>query len=114
MVSCAITSSNGFRLTGDRACQELTRLGRIGWTFVLPPVPIAQSEPTARTIFYPRRLSITGPEQIRSWPPLHKQVYGLADGTRSIMDIADQLSVPPKLIEEALRDLRSVCAIVIE
>jgi hypothetical protein len=45
---------------------------------------------------------------MRSWPPMHKQVYGLADGTKSVAELAEQLSTTPKVIEGILRDLRSI------
>ncbi len=114
IISCSIAGSGGFTLTGNRAYQELTHSGRIRWTFVPPPSPITQPGLTTQTISCPRRIAVMRQEQMHSWPLMHKQVYGLADGTRSVADIAELLSATPKAIEEILRDLRSICVIAIE
>jgi predicted transcriptional regulator len=52
--------------------------------------------------------------QMRSWSPIHKLVYGLADGTRSVAEIAEQLSATLKTIEEVLRDLQSIGVIMMQ
>src|SRR5947209_344545 len=88
MVSCSITSSHGLLLTGDKAYQELTREGRIRWTFVSPSPLATQTGPAVRAleknmILRPRRIVAVEQLQMRSWSPIHKLVYGLADGTRS-------------------------------
>jgi hypothetical protein len=119
MVSCSISSNRGRLLTGDKAYQELTRLGRIHWTFVplLPSVTRPELSPRAlekNVISRPRRIVVVGQWQIRSWPPMHKLVYELADGTRSVAEMAELLSATPKAIEEILRDLRSIQIITME
>src|SRR5690348_13275395 len=48
IVSCSITTSRGPLLTGDRAYQELTRLGRLRWTFVPSGPAVTQPGPTTR------------------------------------------------------------------
>ena len=119
IVSCSIVSNRGLLLTGDKAYQELTRLGRIRWTFASPSPLSTQTGPAVRSleknmILRPRRMVAVEQLQMRSWPHMHKLVYGLADGTRSVAEIAEQLSITPKTIEEILRDFRSINVITME
>jgi hypothetical protein len=119
IVSCSIISNRRQLLTGDKAYQELTRLGQLDWNFVPQLPPAVSSEPAAlpaekKIIAYPRRIAIVDQWQMRSWHLMHKQVYGLADGKRSVAEIADLLSTTPETIEAILRDLRSVRVIALE
>jgi hypothetical protein len=120
IVSCSIVSNRGLLITGDKAYQELTRLGRIGWTFVPPSSsPIKQAMPDLHPleeegVLRPRRVAEVGQWQMRTWPHLHKLVYGLADGTKSVVEIAMQLSTQPEAINEVLRDLISINVITME
>ena len=118
MVSCSIASSQHL-LTGDKAYKELTRLGRIHWTFVPSSPPVTQPrlpshslEKKARS--RPRRIVEVEPWQMRSWPRQHKLVYELTDGTRNVQEIAKLLSTTPKEIEEILIDLQRILVIQIE
>lgn len=119
MVSCSITSSRGPLLTGDKAYQELTRQGRIRWTFVSSSPLATQTGPAVRAleknmILRPRRVVAVEQLQMRTWSPMHKLVYGLADGTRSVAEIAEQLSATPRTIEEVLYSLQSIGVIMMQ
>jgi DNA-binding transcriptional regulator YhcF (GntR family) len=118
MVSCSITSSRGLLLTGDKAYQELIRQGRIHWTFVSSSPLVTQTSPVRalekNTVSRPHRTITVGQMQMRSWPYMHKLVYGLVDGTKSVAEIAEQLSATPRTIEEVLRDLQSIGVIMMQ
>jgi hypothetical protein len=105
-------------LTGKEAEQALVRLGQLRWTFTqqeviaLPAAPVLV--PTVDS-FYPRRTGrVLEQGQMRSWPGLHRLVFALADGTKSVMKIAEALSTPPDLVDRALRDLQSIGVIAME
>lgn len=119
IVSCSIASSRGLLLTGDKAYQELTRLGRLHWTFVLQSLPVTQPGLAThavekKAISRPRRIVVVEPWQMRLWQRMHKLVYGLADGKRNVTEIAALLSTTPEAIEEVLRDLQSIRVIAME
>ncbi len=113
IVSCSITSRHGILITGDKAYRELTRLERIKWTFAPPSPPakqlsIAMDALGNNVIVRPYHLVAVETQQMRSWPQMHKLVYGCIDGTRSVVEIAELLSTTPKNVEDVLRDLRSI------
>lgn len=117
--SCAIISKRGSLLTGDEAYQKLVHLGRIRWTFVPQQSSVQPSESANRAsekavVSHPYRVGVIEQEQIRSWRLMYKMVYGLADGTRNIEEIAALLSTTPEAIEEVLRDLQSMRVIAME
>jgi len=119
MVSCTIKSSRGVLLTGDKAYQELTRLGRLHWTFVPSVSPVGRpgfaSQTMGRhTVPRPRRTMVVEQWQMQSWQRLHTLVYGLVDGTRSTAEIANVLMVPSETIESILRDLQAMQVIILE
>jgi len=119
IVSSSIVGSSGSLLTGERAYQELTHLGRLRWTFVPQSPSVTQPEPAHRTlvkraISRPRRVVVVEQSQMRPWQRMHKLVYALVDGTRSVEEIAKLLSTTPETIEEILSDLRSIRVIVME
>ena len=116
VVSSTIVGSSGRRLTGKDADKELSRLGRIRWTFtpqqeVVTPQPappvITPAVPTDIS-FLPRRSVQLEQWQMRSWPRMHRAVFALADGTKSVMKIAEILSAPPDQVVKTLRDLQSI------
>jgi hypothetical protein len=117
IVSCSIASDRGFLLTGDKAYQVLTRLGRLRWIFVTRAPPVTRPGLATRSleknvISRPRRIVAAEQWQMHLWQRMHRLVYGLADGTKSVAEIAVLLSTNTEIIEEILRDLRSIGAIV--
>lgn len=121
IVSSAIIARSGFLLTGEKAYQELTRVGRLSWTFIpqsslgIRPELVSQAlamqhPPSPR----PRRLVVLEPQQMRPWQRTHKLVYGLVDGKRSVAEIAKLLSTTPEAIEEVLSDLRAIRVVAME
>jgi hypothetical protein len=115
--SCAIVGSSGRYLTGKEAVRELTRLGRLNWTFTpreeqevveSSPVSSASIKAVKEGNFLPRRTLYLEPVQMRNWPRLHRAVFALADGTKSAVKMAEVLSVPPDVVERALKELQSI------
>jgi hypothetical protein len=131
LVSCAVIGKSGRRLTGKEAARGLSRLGRLRWTFTpQQEVPATESLPatTAQTapmmsfspimgevMVYPRRYIVyLDQQQMRSWSRMHRAVFSLADGTKSVVKIAEMLSTSPALVEKALRELQSIGVIILE
>ena len=113
-VSYFITGSDGHRLAVKEPAQHLARLGHLQWTFT------AQDESRARTSIsaapsavssFPQRTVSLNPGQMRSWTRLHRMVYALADGTKSVERIAAMLSTTPDQVEKALIDLQAIGAV---
>jgi hypothetical protein len=119
IVSCSIISNRSIFLTGDKAYQELIRMGPVRWTFV-PQSPTtllagSASRPVEkREAAPPRRIGTVEQWQMRSWKRMHKLVYGLADGMRRVEEIAELLSTTPEAIKEVLHDLQSMHVITME
>jgi hypothetical protein len=116
VVSCLLVGSSGNRLTEKESRKRVERMGRLKWTFTpqeeiiqlpdpVPPVP-------AEIPVFPRRVISLDQGHTQSWPRLHRMVYALADGTRSVTKIAEVLSVAPEHVESALRDLQAINVIV--
>jgi hypothetical protein len=120
IVSSAIVGQSGSLLTGERAYQELTRLGRLRWTFTSQLSPIIQPEPVPHVLekhaisLRPRRIVVVEQQEMRPWQRMHRLVYALVDGRRSVADIAKLLSMTPETIEDVLSYLRSIRVIVME
>jgi hypothetical protein len=119
VISCSITGSQGLLLTGAKAYQELTRQGRLDWTFVPQTQPLTAPAPitdplTRNTISRPRRTTALTQWQMRPWHDMYKHVYSLADGKRSVTEIAVLLSTTPEAIQEVLHDLQSIGVVAIE
>ena len=118
IASCTVVGNSGRYLTGTEASQGLARLGRIRWTFTpqqgggtsATPVIPTQKEVSP----YPRRSAYLDQEQMRSWPRLHRSVFALADGSKSIIKIAEVLVVPPEIVNKVLQDLQSIGVITID
>ncbi len=119
IASCTIVGNSGRRLTGREAAQALARLGRLRWTFT--PQQDTASQPAVSVPVpgdfssFPRRYVVyLDQQQMRNWSRMHRAVFALADGTKSVVKIAEILSTSPDLVEKALRDLQSIGVIVIE
>jgi hypothetical protein len=120
IASCAIVGVSGRRLIGKDATHELARLGRIRWTFTAQQEATTPSQATSSgplpgvPATFPRQYTYLSQAQMRTWPRLHRAVFALADGTKSIIKIAEILSVPPDLVEKTLRELQSIGVIIME
>jgi hypothetical protein len=119
IASCAIVGNSGRRLAGKEAAQGLARLGRLRWTFTPQQDTAAQpavSVPVPGDLSaFPRRYVVyLDQQQMRNWSRMHRAVFALADGTKSVMKIAEILSTSPDLVEKVLRDLQSIGVITIE
>lgn len=120
ITSSSIVGKSGSLLTGARAYQELTRVGRLNWTFTPQSPTITQSEPAPPIALAkqpprrPRRTVVVGQQEMRPWQRIHKLVYGLVDGRRDVEEIAKLLSTSPEVIEDILSDLQSIRVIVME
>jgi hypothetical protein len=112
IISCTITGkkSRGY-LTGEKAIRELYGIGQVSWTFT------PQREIVGRTtsstfepgeIFFSRRIQRLEPEHMMNLSRLHRAVFGLVDGTKSAIKIAEILSTSPDLVLRALNDLQSL------
>lgn len=111
VVSCSITGSSGRRLTDKDSAKKIARLGRLKWTFT-PQEGVTLSSksgplPELAPLF-PQRTVHLEQWQLQSWPRMHRLVFALVDGTRSIDKIADVLSVSSDQVDKALRDLQSI------
>jgi hypothetical protein len=113
VISCSIVGKSGKRLPEKESIKKIDRLGRLQWTFT----PHEESAPLLETAplfvpeeipVFPRRVAYLEQWQMQSWPRLHRMIFALSDGTRSVAKIAEVLSVPPEQIESALRDLQSI------
>jgi hypothetical protein len=118
IVSCTIAGASGRRLTGEKAIQELFRLGQLSWTFTPRQESITQPTLPAlvpgESIPFPRRIVLLERWQMSNLPRLHRTVFALADGTKSATKIAEILSTSPDLVEKALHDMQSMGIIAME
>jgi hypothetical protein len=121
IVSCFFVSRSGRRIKDEEAPQKLTRLGKLDWTFVpqedarteaLPITPFTLPElaqtPSREHAGFPQRLRHLKQREMVGWSRLHRMVFALADGTRSIEKIADMLSTSPENVRSVLRDLQFI------
>lgn len=117
IVSCTIVGTSGRRLTGERAIQELFRLGQLSWTFT--PQQESSTQPALPAVapgeipIFPQRIVHLERWQMSSLPRLHRTVFALADGTKSATKIAEILSTSPDLVDKALNDMQSMGIIAI-
>jgi len=111
IVSCSIVTDSGQRLPEKESIKKISRLGPLFWTFVPQAVAASPAPPThvrKEEIFFPQHIAQVEQGQIRTWSRIHRMVFALADGTRSVAKIAEILSVAPDLVDRALRDLQSI------
>jgi biotin operon repressor len=115
VISCSIIGNSGRHLTGKEATRELSRVGRLNWTFTPQEQIVTQPAPPILTeSFFPVRTVHLEQWQMRDWPRIHRMVFALADGTKSIAKIAEVLSVSQYFVEKTLRDLQSIGVIAME
>ena len=117
VVSCTIVSERGQRLSERESLKRVSRLGALLWVFVPQtnaPQPASPAFVPKELSPFPQRTFQVTQEQLRSWSRLHRGIFALADGTRSVTKIAEMLSVPPELVDRALRDLQSIGVITME
>ena len=119
VVSCFIIGNiSGHRLSESESAKRIARFGRLKWTFtqeendtslmiMSPLIPV--EVPT-----YPRRVVNLEQSQMQTWSRMHRKVFALADGTRSVTKIVGILSTSPDIVEQVLRDLQSIGVIVME
>jgi hypothetical protein len=116
ITSCSIVGRSGRRLPEKEALKKVARMGQLQWDFKpqeeIPGLSDAFFTPQEERAVFPRRIIYLDQAQIQSWPRLHRMVFALCDGTRSITKIAEMLSAVPEQVESALRDLQSIAAIV--
>jgi len=115
MVSCSIITEGGQRLSEKESLRKVSRMGSLLWTFVpliAAAEPVSQPVPLTGSISVPQRVVRVEQWQMLSWPRLHRGIFALADGTRSVAKIAEMLSTPPEFVEQALSDLQGLGVIV--
>ncbi len=116
IISCTIIGNSGRYLIGEKAIQELFRLGQLNWTFTSEQKAAVQ--PTASSAFEPgefffsRRIARLEPWQMSNLSRLHRAVFALVDGTKNAAKIAGMLSTSPDLVNKALNDLQSLGIII--
>ena len=116
VISCLIFDKNGHKLYDDaRAQRRLLKLGILDWHLVsstesrtTSPVPLS----TAPEAIAARRVRDLIPQrlpgyqtQMSTWSILERSVFSLADGTRTIEQIAMLLSRPIQTIVEVIYKL---------
>src|SRR5689334_20578708 len=139
VLSCLILNRKGQKLYHDMEAQFIiSRLGELEWQLISSSSPAAAPKtvkppgPPPATVKPPGPLSIGPPQrpvpvsmaalsrprrraqaqsQISNWPALQRSVYLLADGARTIEQIAKLLSRHPDVIGQAVRDLQAFGAI---
>jgi hypothetical protein len=119
IVSCTIVGGSNRRLTGKKAADALSRLGRLYWTFTSPEEaapPVREPSPVLQPVALasiPWRTSFLEPQQMHSWSRMHRAAFALADGTRNVAKIAEMLSTSPDVISKILQDLQSLGVIAV-
>lgn len=115
-----ILHRNGKKLyDGTEAQYLLSRMGILEWQLVEIPASSAPLQtgitmpalPAGRVdAFYPHRVPVSS-SKIHEWPKLQRSVYLLADGARSIDNIAKLLSCSKTLVEQSVHNLQLLGAI---
>ena len=92
----------------------VSRLGVLEWKLASPTCPSTALDTikTMRTApmgttapLYPHHIAVSH-SQMSHWSALHRSVYSLADGTRTIERIACLLARSPNVIEQIIYDLQ--------
>ncbi|MBV9231220.1 MAG: hypothetical protein JOZ18_18055 [Chloroflexi bacterium] len=112
IASCSIIGNSGRRVIEKKALQELSRLGRLRWTFTpQQEIVVQQVSPAPAPVeisLFPWRTAQVEQWQMRNWSRMHKAVFALADGTKNITKIAGILSTSPDMIDKVLGDLQKI------
>ena len=139
VTACLILNRNGQKLCHDVEAQFIiSRLGVLEWRLIsstshvaapetvkppgpsratvkpsgpLPVVPPQRPVPIGQAALFRPRRRVQAQSQISNWPALQRSVYLLADGARSIEQIAKLLSRHPDVIGQVVRDLKAYGAI---
>jgi hypothetical protein len=118
ITSCTVVGRSGRKIIGEKAKQELSHLGQLRWTFTPQPETSAQPISSPQTLvslsFFPRRTAQIEPKQMRRLSRLHRAIFALADGTRSVEKIAAILSTSSGQVDRALHELQSMGVIILE
>jgi hypothetical protein len=120
VISCFIVNKKGQKPYHDVEAQRLLpKLGILDWQLVsategrhkaqplhdaspVPPLAVPSVKPVERNEnFIPQRRMVS-PAQTRTWSTLERSVYSLADGTRTIEQMAKLLSRPVQTIEQVI------------
>ena len=115
VVSCFIFSKTGKKLYHNGEAQRLLpRLGILDWKLTSPTqdIPLRDANLVPPVVAGTRSVERYGdlipqrrmvPEaMIRSWPTLERSIYSLADGTRTVEQIAKLLSRPIDAVERVI------------
>jgi hypothetical protein len=120
VTSCLILNKKGQKLYHDAKAQSISsRLGELEWKLISsaptktsmtvgPPQITQLTDMTSSCC--PRRIAVPQ-AQMSSWPVSQRSAYLLADGTRSIEQIARLLSRPSSVIEQTVHTLQALGAI---
>jgi len=115
VISCFIFNKNGKKLYhGAEAQRLLPKLGILDWQVasttslksasLSAPLVVSEVRPVLRDEdFIPQRRMVS-PAQMQSWSTLERSVYSLADGTRTIEQIAKLLSRPKETIGQIIHN----------
>lgn len=115
VVSCFISNKNGKKWYYDAEVQYLLlKFGILDWQLVSSASPetatsisspaVSEAKPVERNEnFVPQRCMVS-PTRMHDWSILERSVYSLADGTRTIEQMAKLLSRPNQTIEQVIHD----------
>ncbi len=116
VISCFIVNKKGQKLYHDVEVQRLLpKLGILDWQLVSstppktaspnPPLAAPGAKPVERNEDPIPQRRMVSPAQMYAWSTLERSVYSLADGTRTIEQIAKLLSRPIQTIEQVIHKL---------
>ncbi len=119
VTTCFILNQAGQKLYHDaEGLTFITRLGMLEWKLVSTLLPgttgANAASPKQSTPFYPRHTSAATQEAstaqipMHTWPTLQRSVYLLADGTRTLEQIASLLSRSPQIIGQVIHNLQLI------
>ncbi len=126
VVSCIVEGKSGVLFLGEDALHMLQRMGILEWTYTpetqnAPPISTQMSPAPPRSeriaenmlVLFPIRTRLIEPREFASWSRWQRFVYNLADGSKSVDDIAQVLYQPRERIQETLSELQRQGAITL-